>query len=89
MANSPKEQQRLRAYGTKHKLLRKRLAPMVEAGLVRCARCGKLIEPGTPWDVAHLDGSDRQVYAGVEHSACNRATARHRKQAAMRWSRKW
>jgi hypothetical protein len=89
MPNSPKEQQRLRAYGAKHKLLRKRFAPMVEAGLVRCARCGELIEPGTPWDLGHRDGSGKTLYQGPECRKCNRATAKHRKRAAMRWSRAW
>jgi hypothetical protein len=36
---------------------------MVEAGLVRCARCGELIEPETPWDLGHVD-NDRSAYSG-------------------------
>lgn len=87
--SSLKEQQRLRAYGTKHKLLRKRLAPMVEAGLVRCARCGEIIKPGTKWDLGHLDGSNRELYSGAECRSCNRATSKHKKAAQMRWSREW
>ena len=35
------------------------------------------IEPGSAWDLGHLDGSLTQ-YAGVEHRRCNRATASHR-----------
>ena len=40
---------------------------MVNAGMVRCARCGEQIEPGTPWDLAHVDGTERKVYSGPEH----------------------
>jgi hypothetical protein len=29
---------------------------MVEAGMVRCARCGDLIHAGEPWDLGHVDG---------------------------------
>jgi hypothetical protein len=32
---------------------------MVKAGMVRCVRCGELIEPGTPWDL----GSRRRYRA--------------------------
>jgi hypothetical protein len=35
-----------------HRTLRKRIAPKVDAGLTTCARCGKPIEAGTPWDLA-------------------------------------
>jgi hypothetical protein len=35
---------------------------MVEAGMVRCARCGDFIEPGTPRDLGHVDGTNHQVY---------------------------
>ena len=45
--------------------------------MVRCAR-GELIEPGTPWDLGHVDGTDRKVYSGPEHRRCNRQTAIHR-----------
>jgi dipeptidyl aminopeptidase/acylaminoacyl peptidase len=31
--------------------MRQRLDPIVESGTVPCARCGELIEPGTPWQL--------------------------------------
>jgi hypothetical protein len=45
-----------RGYGAHHQALRERLRPQVEAGEVLCARCGKIIEAGTPWDLGHVDG---------------------------------
>jgi hypothetical protein len=61
-----------RGYGWGHQKLRKRLAPAVAAGMVTCARCGELIQPGEPWDLGHTE--DRRGYAGPEHRRCNRAT---------------
>ena len=37
--------------------------------MVRCARCGELIEPGTPWDLGHVDGTERKVYSGQSIAA--------------------
>jgi hypothetical protein len=36
----------MRGYGAKHQALRRGIAEQVEAGLVRCARCGELIAAG-------------------------------------------
>jgi hypothetical protein len=47
---------------------------MVEAGMVRCARCGEVIERGAPWDLGHVDATQGTVYSGPEHRRCNRAT---------------
>lgn len=66
-----------RGYGRAHQELRKTWARKVEAGGVRCARCGEPITPGSEWDLGHVDG-DRSRYSGPEHSACNRATSTHR-----------
>jgi len=41
---------RRRGYGAKHQALRKALEQVVEAGGALCSRCGRLIEPGEPWD---------------------------------------
>jgi hypothetical protein len=62
---------------------------MVEAGMVRCARCGELIKPGEPFDLGHVDGSGKTLYSGIEHRKCNRATAKHKKERERRWSRPW
>jgi hypothetical protein len=59
-----------RGYGATHDRLRQRWAPHVAAGSVRCARCGKPITPGTPWDLDHTD--DRRTYRGPSHAHCNR-----------------
>lgn len=66
-----------RGYGARHQALRKQWARRVERGEVYCSRCGRLIEPGSPWDLGH-DDLDRSRYTGPEHAACNRATATHR-----------
>ena len=80
-----------RGYGTAHQRLRKALARQIAAGGVLCARCGKPIEPGTPFDLGHVDG-DRSRYQGAEHRACNRATSGRRRPqqpASTPWSRVW
>lgn len=63
---------------------RKVVARQVSAGGVLCARCGKPIEPGEPFDLGHVDG-DRTRYQGAEHRACNRATAGRRRLTSRRW----
>ena len=68
-----------RGYGNEHQKLRREWAPIVATGTVRCARCHELIPPGARWDLGHVDGS-KHLYRGPEHSACNRATSRHRVQ---------
>jgi hypothetical protein len=73
-----------RGYGSAHQRLRKRLAPLVASGQVRCARCGGLIYPGTPWDLGHLGHiGDRAGYNGAEHAVCNRGAARGRSQTEL------
>ena len=74
-----------RGYGHRHQQERKRWKPEVDAGRVACARCGRLIAPGEPWDLGH-DDHDRSIYTGPEHRRCNRATAGRRKR---RQSRRW
>lgn len=56
--------------------LERMIAPMVEAGVVRCARCGELIEPGTPCDLGHVDGTERTVYSGATAQAGKRLSRR-------------
>jgi hypothetical protein len=77
---------RMRGYGAHHVALRKRWLLLVQTGQVFCARCGRLIEVGAPWDLGH-DDQDRTVYSGPEHARCNRGAPR-RKQSPLR-SRDW
>jgi hypothetical protein len=79
-------------YGTVHQYIRRRFAPKVRAGLIHCWRCGKLIPPGSKFDLGHLPNGDRYP----EHVACNRATMTHLKQQLaeqqaeqQRGSRQW
>jgi hypothetical protein len=64
-------------YGGEHKRLRRCWAKDVARGVVLCARCGRLIVPGTAWDLGH-DDADPSRYSGPEHRRCNRATSAHR-----------
>lgn len=61
-----------RGYDAEHDRLRAEWEPRVAAGRVRCARCGKLIASGSPWDLGHRD-DDRSRYNGPEHQRCNRS----------------
>lgn len=58
-----------RGYGRDHYRLRDALAPRVEAGLERCARCKQQILPGQAWHLDHSD--DRTTYLGPSHEHCN------------------
>ena len=60
-------------YGHRHRQIRKQWATVVNAGGVNCWRCGTLLQPGQPWDLGHVDGTDQ--YAGPECRPCNRGTA--------------
>ena len=60
-----------RGYGADHRKLRARVARQVARGTVLCARCGLVIEPGTPWALDHTD--DRAGYLGASHARCNNA----------------
>jgi len=84
-----------RGYGWHHQVLRKRWALLVELGGIPCARCGGLIQPGTPWDLGH-DDLDRSRPSAPEHRRCNRSTSTHKaarraaaKRDQRRWSRDW
>jgi len=59
-----------RGYGAAHQRERQKWVRKVQAGLVYCARCHKLIEPGRPWDLGHTD--DRKGWTGPECRHCNR-----------------
>jgi hypothetical protein len=53
-----------------HKTLRRRLAPVVATGTVKCARCDELIEPGEDWQLDHRDDG-RGGWLGPTHTRCN------------------
>jgi len=62
-----------RGYGWTHRRDRAGWAPVVQAGAVRCRRCGDLIEPGQAWDLGH---NDERTSAAPEHRGkCNRWAA--------------
>lgn len=67
----PKANTTARGYGTAHQAERKRWSPVVAAGQAWCARCGRWIAPGQPWDLDHA--ADRTAYLGPSHRRCNRS----------------
>ena len=60
-----------RGYDRHHDRQRAQWAPLVATGTIPCARCGRPIPPGQPWDLGHSD--DRTTWTGPEHATCNRA----------------
>jgi hypothetical protein len=78
----PRVKTSLRGYGRHHQVLRAQVAPAVAAGTVKCARCGKPIRPGEPWDLDH-DDTNRKRYLGPSHRKCNRATSGRRHQSRV------
>lgn len=68
--------------------LRATWSARVEAGQVDCARCGRTILPGQPWDLGHavdraMGGRDSDgLYP--EHARCNRAAGGRLAQAMTR-----
>ena len=77
-----------RGYGWAHQQLRKRWQRSVDAGVVNCAPCGFLIEPGESWHLDHTD--DRQGYYGPAHWSCNVTAAnKGRARGVRRRSRAW
>jgi hypothetical protein len=82
-----------------HKAMRRRLAPLVASGTVRCARCNELISAGEKWQLDHRD--DGRGWLGPAHQRCN-ARAGWEKMVAnanghrsslegqpTRWSQRW
>ena len=60
-----------RGYGANHKRTRALWAQRLKTlGTLPCARCGKPITNGEPWDLGHTD--NRAAYQGPEHAHCNR-----------------
>lgn len=63
-----------RGYGTAHRALRARWAPIVAAGGVTCRRpgCGQPIQPDEPWDLGHTESRALNEPSAPEHRDCNR-----------------
>jgi hypothetical protein len=57
-----------RGYDAEHVKARARWASLVAKGVVRCRRCGEVIEPNTPW---HLGHDDARTSSAPEHEDCN------------------
>jgi hypothetical protein len=68
-------------YGYRHQRAR---ASWEKRGVVGrpCAKCGRPILDGQPWDLGHSD--DGMTYTGPEHAACNRSDGARRGNAARR-----
>jgi hypothetical protein len=67
-------------YGKDHDKQRRLWARRVQAGMVRCARCGDPILPGTPW---HLDHAETGGYLGPSHADCNLRAAGKKRAAQL------
>jgi hypothetical protein len=67
--------------GTRHQAERKKWIPVIDAGNALCARCGRPIVTGTPWDLDHSD--DRGGYLGPAHRACNRGHGSGRRRGPL------
>jgi hypothetical protein len=65
-----------RGYGAAHRTVRTRYEALVASGLASCARCGKPIAAGAPFDLDHDDS--RGGYIGVSHPRCNRLVGARR-----------
>jgi hypothetical protein len=63
-----------RGYDAGHEAERKRWAPLVATGNVKCWRCREHIPADAAWDLGH-DDRDRSKYRGPECRPCNRATS--------------
>jgi hypothetical protein len=71
-------------YGWAHQRRRASWAKLMTTQLVLCSRCRQPVTPLQEWDLDHAaDGG----YLGPAHSACNRASSRHRVEAqGRRWA---
>ena len=71
-----------RGYGRRHRDLRAGYERQIQTGLIKCARCGRPIVPGEPWDLGH-DDNDRRRYSGKRYGS-GREQRRPRAQTAPR-----
>ena len=68
------ESRQKRGYTAAHDRLRASWVRRVKAGGVVCGRCGRLIEPGAPWDMSH-PSDDKRLTPAPWHRRCNRQFA--------------
>jgi hypothetical protein len=78
--------------GTPHQQRRRQLEPLVRAGGLNCARCGRRIEAGQQWHLDHHD--ERNGYLGASHASCNASAGAHKANrnglpVTHIWSRRW
>lgn len=78
-------------YGADHKRERARWRPLVEAGVVNCAKCGWPIrhdptKVGGGWHLGHDE--TRLAYTGPEHDKCNWADGGRRGIAVIKTRRR-
>jgi hypothetical protein len=74
---------------------RRQLEPLVRAGAVNCARCGRRVEPHEQFALDHTD--DRNGYLGASHASCNARAGAHKANRNRHhglpvthvWSRRW
>jgi len=82
-------------WGHLHQQRRRELEPLVRAGALNCARCGRRIEAGQQWHLDHHD--DRNGYLGASHATCNARAGAHKANRNRHhglpitriWSRRW
>jgi hypothetical protein len=79
----PRDPSHYRRYGPADRQLRARWAPRVAAGVVECARCGDLIEPGEPFDLGHVDGT--LAYSRPEHGRCKSSADSVQREGLPEW----
>jgi hypothetical protein len=73
-------------YGARHKAERAKWKRLVDAGQATCCLCGKWLQPGQPFDLDHVPGTDQ--YRGAACQACNRrdGAVRGNRGRGRRWA---
>lgn len=75
-----------RGYGTEYQRIRAQWKTRVDAGTVRCWRCGKYLNPVVPWHLGH-DDNDRRIIRGPECVPCNLGAAARKTNSIRRQKR--
>lgn len=81
-----------RITGARLTKLRRSWAPNVDAGLARCPRCLRIIQPGEAWDLGHVHdlalGGHPAGRMLPEHASCNRSAGARLGNVTRRRSRR-